>query len=786
MDQRRVIRWLGGTAAVAVLAALGITQVAAAMRAPSVSGVTTPPPVVNSAGADPAVSGDGRYVVYAAPPAVDDGRTSSIWLRDGATSTSTELTVPTTGVRIGESVSPAISADGCTATIVTQMAFDLFHDDDDEPRWDVYNLRLQHCADDPAGWSPNWQVVSERNGDAANNAVPGQRPAVSGTGDVVAYVHSFSAAEPELTTVSVTDLTVLPGEPGRNLRVRGTPADPPDTTFNYVGLREPSISDDGSVVAYSSDAVSDAETPTWSSGPEPGSLATSRAYVWDRLATAVPVVALAEGSSAPMLSADGQKVVFVSAAPNLVPNTRSVTCDTTCAHQVYLLDRATSTLSMLSSLPASTTAPAQAGDGAAADPAISADGSTVVYVSQAGNLFPTRTSGTGGAGLGEIVSVNTLNKSLRRVSVMPDGVTPAAPVNAAPAISGNARVVVFDTLAPSDYAADASTPAAPGRHVVSVTEPTVVTISDLDLGTIAVGALSPEWYVKLINLGNTTFTPTTVSSADPQFEVTSASTCFPGVPVLPGGSCRVALTMTPRAEGPRSSVLTIAEEGYLGTTVTASLRGAGGMPTLDPIAGGGRWPATVVGQNGGPKTFSIENVGLVPVKASKVEVLGAHPDDFTLVGGNCTAKAFGAGTSCLVEVVFTPTAAGLRTASVRISTAEGMYTTMLLDGQAFYASALVASSPTVHAGGSLQLTGSGFAPNTAVSLMWADGAGATYAAITDGFGSFTAIVTVGRAERSGARQLVAQSASGEVAGVALEITPLPRRITAGSPVFPRP
>jgi hypothetical protein len=244
--------------------------------------------------------------------------------------------------------------------------------------------------------------------------------------------------------------------------------------------------------------------------------------------------------------------------------------------------------------------------------------------------------------------------------------------------------------------------------------------------------------------------------------------------------------MTPAADGPRSSLLTIAEEGYLGTTVTASLRGAGGMPTLDPITGGGRWPTTAVGQNGGPKTFSIENVGLVPVKASKVEVLGTNPDDFTLVGGNCTQKAFGAGTSCVVEVVFTPTAAGLRTASVRISTADGMYTNVLLDGQAFYASALVASSPSVQAGGSLQLTGSGFAPNTAVSLMWADGAGATYSALTDGFGSFTAIVTIGRAERSGTRQLVAQSVSGEVAGIALEITPLPRRINAGSPVFPRP
>ncbi len=78
----------------------------------------------------PSLSADARLLVYAAPPADDDGRTSSIWLLDRSTGTTTELTRPLDGLRAGNSVRPAISADGCHVVAVTEIPYDLFRDDD--------------------------------------------------------------------------------------------------------------------------------------------------------------------------------------------------------------------------------------------------------------------------------------------------------------------------------------------------------------------------------------------------------------------------------------------------------------------------------------------------------------------------------------------------------------------------------------------------------------------------------------------------------------------------------
>jgi hypothetical protein len=784
---RRLTALLGAGATMVAVTAFSLSQAATAKRAPATDVAPLAVPVLAGPGSTPSISGDGRYLVYAAPPAADDGRSSSIWYRDLVSGTAVELTTPGTGIRAGESVTPVISADGCSATFVTEMALDIFYDDDSGTRWDVYNTRLPHCDDVAAAggvYTPTWIVVSERNGDAANDALPGDAPAVSGTGDVIAYTHSFSATEPDLSGVSITDLTVAPGVLGRNLKVYGTPAEAPDTTYRYRGLRQPSISDDGSIVAYVADAAADAPTPAWGTGPEEGGEATSRVFVWDRNAPGVPPSGVTgEGvpSGAPSLSASGDLLTFTSPGRDLVPSVRSVTCDVECADQVYVLRRTANTVSLISGLPAVDDEPAKAGDGASFDPTISADGSTIVFVSHARNLFTTQPHGVGGPQQGEIVAADVTSGTLRRLSVSADGVSPASASNAAPAISSSARVIVFDSGNPAEYTTSA--PSFQGRAVVSITQPVAMALADLDLGTVGVNAMSPEWFVSLVNRGNTSFLPATIDVDSAQFTISAGTTCAVGVPVLPGRSCRIAVTLIPTREGPITAQVRVAEEGHLAAVVTSSLRASGGIPALDSVGGGGRWTPTIVGQNGGQKTFTVNNVSLLPLTASKVEVLGDHPQDFTLVGENCTTRAFSAGAGCAFEVVFTPTAAGLRTASVRVSTAEGLYTTVLLDGEAFYSASIATSEPAVQLGSTLTLTGGGFAANVPVTIVWADGSGTSYTTTTSGYGTIQLDIEIARSERTGTRQLVAQAGAGGSATITVDVMPLPRRINPA--VLPR-
>ena len=104
-------------------------------------------------GANPSVSGDGRYVVFqGAPLSPDDQRTSTIFFTDRDTGETTELSTVPQGLRSGDSVYPVISGNGCVVVAVTQMALDVFRDDDTGDRWDVYRSTLPHCDGTVGDW----------------------------------------------------------------------------------------------------------------------------------------------------------------------------------------------------------------------------------------------------------------------------------------------------------------------------------------------------------------------------------------------------------------------------------------------------------------------------------------------------------------------------------------------------------------------------------------------------------------------------------------------------------
>src|SRR5258706_122790 len=177
---------------------------------------------------------------------------------------------------------------------------------------------------------PTVGVESQAAGDAsvADDVDPRYPPAISGAGAVIAYTHAFDTSKSELLGVIVVDLTIPIGQPGHARPVDGTPETPPNTPYRYVGLREPSVSDDGRFVAFTSDANSSKPTPDWNSGQIPGDFASSQVFLWDRLNpdpnSAVKRASLGPDSvangdaSTPAISADGTYVAFASTAVNLV------------------------------------------------------------------------------------------------------------------------------------------------------------------------------------------------------------------------------------------------------------------------------------------------------------------------------------------------------------------------------------------------------------------------------------------------------------------------------------
>ena len=175
----------------------------AAPGQPTPTGSNGPPAhvvtVVPEVSSSPSISADGRLVVYAGPPAVDDGRASTVWLLDRRTGTTTEITTPMADVRLGSSVHPTISADGCRVAVatemlalgglpqepapalavVTEMPYDLFRDDDLGSRWDVYSRLLPACHGQPDDWDLLSTVADDTYGvRAGDDADPNVAPAL--------------------------------------------------------------------------------------------------------------------------------------------------------------------------------------------------------------------------------------------------------------------------------------------------------------------------------------------------------------------------------------------------------------------------------------------------------------------------------------------------------------------------------------------------------------------------------------------------------------------------------
>jgi Tol biopolymer transport system component len=143
------------------------------------------------------------------------------------------------------------------------------------------------------------------------------------------------------------------------------------------------------------------------------------------------------------LSADGSKVVFVTAADNLVPNELNDTDD------VFVKDLATGTLTLVSQ-----TAAGVQSNGWSGDADLSGDGTKVVFVSSATNLVPDDTNG-----LVDVFMKDLTSGEITLVSLSPDGQTGSgANWGDAASTSFDGSRIAFSSAAPDLSPDDANGP----------------------------------------------------------------------------------------------------------------------------------------------------------------------------------------------------------------------------------------------------------------------------------------------------------------------------------------
>ncbi len=161
---------------------------------------------------------------------------------------------------------------------------------------------------------------------------------------------------------------------------------------------------------------------------------------------------------------------------------------------------------------------------------------------------------------------------------------------------------------------------------------------------------------KQVTLTNSGGVALTLISAQVTGDFTVTNGC--GASLAANSACALTVTYVPKSLGAGSGILTVTDEFR---SQQVSLTGVGTAPagvSLSPSAGL-TFAATPVGQSAMQQTVTLTNNGGVPLALRGVVSSG----DF-VVGTNTCGTGVGAGGSCIVQVGFSPGAAGVRTGSL--------------------------------------------------------------------------------------------------------------------------
>ena len=131
-----------------------------------------------------------------------------------------------------------------------------------------------------------------------------------------------------------------------------------------------------------------------------------------------------------------------------------------------------------------------------------------------------------------------------------------------------------------------------------------------------------------------------------------------------GNNCTLQATFTPQAAGPRKSSISLSDTSGNGTQ-TIILTGVGTAISASPSSLS--FGSQQVGTPSSSLPVMITNKGGTAVNLWQIAFVGANAGDFSKSNTSTCGNSLGAGANCTVNVIFTPAAAGSRTASLLIS-----------------------------------------------------------------------------------------------------------------------
>jgi len=184
-----------------------------------------------------------------------------------------------------------------------------------------------------------------------------------------------------------------------------------------------------------------------------------------------------------------------------------------------------------------------------------------------------------------------------------------------------------------------------------------LTPSKLAFATRQLNTTSAPQTATLTNTGSEAVTISGISTALP---FSQTNNCPASLPV--GKNCQIQVTFEPTTIGLANGTLSVTDNAS-NSPQTVALSGVGTKITLSPI--GVNFGNQKVGTSSKPVPVTLSNKGTVTLNISQIAIGGTNPGDFSQTN-NC-GSSLGPGDQCTIEVTFTPTQKGARSAKLQVN-----------------------------------------------------------------------------------------------------------------------
>ncbi len=146
-------------------------------------------------------------------------------------------------------------------------------------------------------------------------------------------------------------------------------------------------------------------------------------------------------------------------------------------------------------------------------------------------------------------------------------------------------------------------------------------------------------------------------------------------------TCKAELRMTPSAVGSREAIVEL-QGDFRQAPVSVALAGIGIAPMLQVSTEEVDFGKRDVGTSSSASTVTVTNAGTSPLSIEAVELQGASRGDFRRQRDRCTSSSLQPGEECSLQVLFSPRAAGRRSAEVSFkSDSLGTASVVRLEGR---------------------------------------------------------------------------------------------------------